>query len=78
MVRDSGLAVLLTSGAFASGLDLPDGIRIVDLSVEAPHIQEIVSDDLGTVIEPEDLAYVIYTSGSQADPKRALRFRIWR
>ena len=69
MVRDSGLAVLLGTGDFASDLDLPDEIHTVDLSVEAPHVDELASDNLGTVVEPEDLAYVIYTSGSTGQPK---------
>ena len=69
MLRDSGVAVLVAAADFASSLDLPDDVQFVDLSVETRHIDEMVTDNLGTAVKPEDLVYVIYTSGSTGQPK---------
>jgi amino acid adenylation domain-containing protein len=67
LMRDSGVALLLSDSRVASGLPVPDGLRIMaidQLALENWPNHAPVAD-----VHPESLAYVIYTSGSTGQPK---------
>lgn len=83
MLSDSGAKVLVTAGTAARGLDLPDGIRILDLETAPETPESVIAANLEEGAGPEDAAYVIYTSGSTGRPKgvvvshRALLNFLW-
>ena len=61
-VRDAGASLLLADAA--PEIDLPEGLRLVDLKGDEPE----VAGELPNV-PAEGLAYVMYTSGSTGTPK---------
>lgn len=69
MLTDSGAALLITTGGAADDLDVPAGVRIVDVAAEQAHLNSLDAANLATRTGPDDLAYVIYTSGSLGQPK---------
>ncbi|MGH9829338.1 MAG: non-ribosomal peptide synthetase, partial [Blastocatellia bacterium] len=71
VIQDSGTAVLLTKGRFASSLPV-DGHRVISLDTDWGTIAR--SDDYHPVrnLPSEALCYVIYTSGSTGEPKGAM------
>jgi len=68
-LQDSGLTVLLTSGALARRLELPAGVRVVDLDAEWPRIRDLDASAPAVESSREQLAYVMFTSGSTGRPK---------
>ncbi len=69
MMRDSGIAVLLTQTSLATTLPAMDGIAT--LMLDAPGPGEWSDADPQPGLHPDNLAYVIYTSGSTGQPKGA-------
>jgi amino acid adenylation domain-containing protein len=64
MLRDAGVALIVTRGALSSGLG---DVATIDVDAPLP-----AAAALPTVThDPEQLAYVIYTSGSTGTPKGA-------
>ncbi|NUU37569.1 non-ribosomal peptide synthetase [Pseudomonas sp. C2B4] len=70
MIEDSGIALLLTQSHLIDGLPARDGVQVLDLT--ALQLDGYSSDNLPTLVAPDNLAYVIYTSGSTGRPKGAL------
>ena len=72
MLEDCGAKVLVTAGEIPQGLEVPEGIEVVDVSAQAfagctaPAHSE---GDLPESPYPQDIAYVLYTSGSTGRPK---------
>jgi amino acid adenylation domain-containing protein len=69
MLSDSGVRVLITSGALPAGLEIPHGIEVLDAGALPEDSQAGVADNLGDAPGLEDPAYVLYTSGSTGRPK---------
>lgn len=69
MLEDSGAAVLVTGGGAAEGIELPDGLHIVDLDQEAATLAALDGSAPNVGAAATDPAYVIYTSGSTGRPK---------
>jgi amino acid adenylation domain-containing protein len=69
MLADSGATVLLTAEETAAGVDVPAGVRLVDLGAEAAALAGMSDANGETGAGPRDPAYVIYTSGSTGRPK---------
>lgn len=69
MLTDSGVTMLVIAGEMADGLDLPQGVHLLDLAAEAATLDGLDAANLAAVAGPHDLAYVIYTSGSTGRPK---------
>ncbi|PKH63783.1 non-ribosomal peptide synthetase [Halomonas sp. Choline-3u-9] len=67
MIKDSGMAMLLTQRNVLPRLAKVDGIPYVDC--EALDLIRYDDTDPGLVVHEESLAYVIYTSGSTGTPK---------
>ena len=68
MIQDSGVALLVSSGAVADKLDLPEGVQCLDIDdVEFDCTGATADSDSGPAIS--DAAYMIYTSGSTGVPK---------
>jgi amino acid adenylation domain-containing protein len=68
MLADSGACVLVTEGGGAGRLDVPDGIRVLDLEAQ-PNPAGEMAENPARWAAPRDTAYVIYTSGSTGRPK---------
>lgn len=71
MVKDSGLQVLLSRGAFAEQCRA-FGATVARLDADWQEIAQESTDDFDAGIVPQNLAYVIYTSGSTGQPKGVL------
>ncbi len=69
MLVDSGVAVLVTAGETGSGLDIPEGMYLLDLEAEAAALDGMDATNPDGFVGPQDVAYVIYTSGSTGRPK---------
>ena len=74
MLADSGATVLLTAGGVPPGLEVPEGIVILDVTpIALAHADAAApAAELGNFHRkpgPADTAYVIYTSGSTGRPK---------
>jgi amino acid adenylation domain-containing protein len=69
MLQDSGAGVLLTACDAHDGIDVPHGVRIVELDRDAPRLDAQPTHNPLHSIRPDDPAYVIYTSGSTGRPK---------
>jgi amino acid adenylation domain-containing protein len=74
MLADSGAAVLLTAGGVPPGLEVPEGIVILDVApIALAHADAAAPAaevaNLHGKPGPADTAYVIYTSGSTGRPK---------
>jgi amino acid adenylation domain-containing protein len=69
MLEDSGATVLLTAGDAAAGVQLPAGLRVLDLDEQAATLATLDDRPLDGGATPDDPAYVIYTSGSTGRPK---------
>ncbi|HEU0080160.1 MAG TPA: amino acid adenylation domain-containing protein, partial [Longimicrobiaceae bacterium] len=70
VLRDSGVAVVLTEEALRDSLPLPPGVRVV--SVDGAAAAEIARESAADPVSgaaPGSLAYLIYTSGSTGVPK---------
>ena len=69
MVADSGARVLLSERDIAEGIEVPQGVLVLDL----PSIGEALAvespGNLDVSASPDDAAYIIYTSGSTGRPK---------
>jgi len=66
MLSDSGARVLLTAGQLPSGLEVPDGIAVIDVGVGSGNTR---AENLPTAPGPQQAAYILYTSGSTGRPK---------
>ena len=69
MLSDSAAAVLVTADGAAQGVDVGEGVRVLDLAADAAALDAMSPGDLPTAAGPQDPAYVIYTSGSTGRPK---------
>ena len=69
MLADSGATVLVTVHEGVHGVELPEGIRVLDQRAEAAALAAMGSEDLPDAAQPQHPAYVIYTSGSTGRPK---------
>ncbi len=69
MLADSGASVLLTAQDAVAGIDVPDGVQVIDLAAETRRLAMLPATNLDSAARPGDLAYVIYTSGSTGKPK---------
>jgi amino acid adenylation domain-containing protein len=69
MLRDSGVVLVITANGATAALDLPDGVRSLDLATAAATLNGMNATDLPAAVALGDLAYVIYTSGSVGRPK---------
>ena len=69
MLSDSETRVLVTAGGDADGIEVPDGIKILDLNAKTSIVEFGSTADLDGGATPQDIAYVIYTSGSTGRPK---------
>ena len=69
MLSDSGAAVLVTADDAASGVDVPEGVRVLDFGSQAAALAKLSPANLEDGAGLEDAAYVIYTSGSTGRPK---------
>ncbi len=69
MMRDSGIALLLTHSELAATLPQVPGIET--LTVDTLDVSTEPSSDPEVRLHPQNLAYVIYTSGSTGRPKGA-------
>ena len=69
MLTDSGVVLLVIEGESPGGLELPEGVRLLDLVAKESTLDGLDATDLASITGPRDLAYVIYTSGSLGRPK---------
>ncbi|MEO8152051.1 MAG: amino acid adenylation domain-containing protein [Rhizobacter sp.] len=69
MLSDSGAALLVTAGDAADGIDVPQGVKVVDISAQAATLATLSSADSAALAQAHHTAYVIYTSGSTGKPK---------
>ncbi|HZS44938.1 MAG TPA: amino acid adenylation domain-containing protein, partial [Blastocatellia bacterium] len=71
MLRDSGASLMLTQSHLLRFLP---GLLVEQLCLDSDWslIADEPSENLATVIDPENLVYMIYTSGSTGQPKGAL------
>ncbi|MEW1658553.1 amino acid adenylation domain-containing protein [Streptomyces sp. NPDC093707] len=69
MTADSGVRVVLTSGAGRERIPAVEGVRTVDLDRDAELIARQPHSAPAAPVEADHLAYVIYTSGSTGRPK---------
>ncbi|MHB0876073.1 MAG: amino acid adenylation domain-containing protein, partial [Anaerolineae bacterium] len=70
MVRDSGLAAIVSQSGFAGSV--AGDAAVVVLGDEAAAIAAMGAEDPAVPVGSDDLAYVIYTSGSTGRPKGAM------
>lgn len=68
LLRDAGIAVLVTEGEPAEGLAAP-GVSLVRLSTERQRLGRLSPEALGVEVAADTLAYVMFTSGSTGGPK---------
>jgi amino acid adenylation domain-containing protein len=68
MMRDSGVALLLTQRSLHERMPVPAGARVIDID-DADDIGVVPEHDPAVPLHAENLAYVIYTSGSTGRPK---------
>jgi amino acid adenylation domain-containing protein len=68
MLLDSGVKTLVTTGGVPQGLDIPEGVSVVDVA-EHGRFGDLPAENLEVSTSPLDAAYVIYTSGSTGRPK---------
>ncbi len=69
MLEDSGTSVLVTAGPLPPQLNVPPGIRLLDVAAALPQAQGLSAQNLGNGPGPQDRAYLLYTSGSTGKPK---------
>jgi amino acid adenylation domain-containing protein/non-ribosomal peptide synthase protein (TIGR01720 family) len=69
MVRDAGVAVMVTEEEWAAGLAGEGMGRVISLNREAAQIARESEANVDSGVVAENLAYVIYTSGSTGQPK---------
>jgi amino acid adenylation domain-containing protein/non-ribosomal peptide synthase protein (TIGR01720 family) len=67
MLRDSGVALLLTQQRLAPRLPAPLGLRVLALDAEDMAAEPVHAPDVA--LHADNLAYLIYTSGSTGRPK---------
>jgi amino acid adenylation domain-containing protein len=68
MLKDAGVAALLTEQRFVNALASYDG-PLLCLDTEQERLAQERQENLAIDVRPENLAYVIYTSGSTGKPK---------
>jgi amino acid adenylation domain-containing protein len=68
MMMDSGLDALVTTAEIAVRLEIPVGVRVIDVGSESVACDKFDGSDLGHATSPHDIAYIIYTSGSTGRP----------
>jgi len=74
MLADSGVKVLLTAGGVTRGLEVPEGIVILNVTPIALAHADVATPAAADANvhgkpSPADTAYIIYTSGSTGRPK---------
>jgi len=67
MMQDSGLQLLLSQGSLLEHMNVPAGLKVLNLSTQLFNDQNDENPDV--MLHPDTLAYVIYTSGSTGLPK---------
>ncbi|OLU26324.1 non-ribosomal peptide synthetase [Pseudomonas sp. PA15(2017)] len=67
LMRDSGLALLLTDSRVSAQLPIDDVLSVLELDRLDLNGHSVQA--LEVALEPDNLAYVIYTSGSTGNPK---------
>ncbi|HEV7897843.1 MAG TPA: amino acid adenylation domain-containing protein [Planosporangium sp.] len=73
LVRDAGIAVVVTAGAAAASLPGEDVVLVrLDDPAEAARLDRYPATTPASGVRPDNLAYAIYTSGSTGQPKAAL------
>jgi amino acid adenylation domain-containing protein len=72
MVRDAGLALVLTSAALRDRVPETDGVSVVLAEDAAGAVAAQAAENLDLPVHPASAAYVIYTSGSTGTPKGVL------
>src|SRR6185312_721486 len=72
MLRDAGVAVLVTEQRWLEGLGAEGLPRVITLENEAEQISKESQSNLPNETHAQNLAYVIYTSGSTGQPKGAM------
>jgi amino acid adenylation domain-containing protein len=72
MVRDAGLAVLVTEQRWLAGLGVEELPRVLTLENESEQIRQESKSNVRNETDAQNLAYVIYTSGSTGLPKGAM------
>jgi amino acid adenylation domain-containing protein len=69
LVRDAGIALLLTEDSSVSRLTGCEGVQVLRLNRELTSLASEPDSPVRTGLDPSHLAYVIYTSGSTGTPK---------
>jgi len=69
MLADSGATVLVTAGEAMAGVEVPAGVRRVDLGTDGAALAALSGANGAAGPGAADPAYVIYTSGSTGRPK---------
>ncbi len=78
MLSDSGSKVLLTAGGPPTGLEVPAGIAVLDLTAEQPSLDKALTTNLDTCAASTDAAYSHPTRRARPDCPRALWCRMAR
>lgn len=68
MLRESNAVIVISENLSCKNL-LISGISVINLDVEAPHINSCSSDNPITNVNSNGLVYINYTSGTSGDPK---------
>ena len=69
MVADSGAKVLVSERDITEGIEVPSGVKVLDLPTLSKELDVESPGNLDTSASPSDAAYIIYTSGSTGRPK---------
>ena len=69
MLADSGARLLIASGALPAGLEVPDGIELIDMAAMPGQRDAEAAENLRDGPALQDAAYLLYTSGSTGRPK---------
>jgi amino acid adenylation domain-containing protein/non-ribosomal peptide synthase protein (TIGR01720 family) len=67
LIKDSGLALLLTDSSVSEQLPVDDSVPVLELDRLDLRSQSLAAPKVP--LDPQNLAYVIYTSGSTGNPK---------
>ncbi|HTB65233.1 MAG TPA: amino acid adenylation domain-containing protein, partial [Steroidobacteraceae bacterium] len=69
MLHDSGARVLVMTGPQPAGLEVPAGVRVLDIAAMLHASPAAADANLSDGPGQQDLAYLLYTSGSTGNPK---------
>jgi amino acid adenylation domain-containing protein len=69
MLTDSDTQVLVTHDPLPAGLEVPAGVRILDIAQMLRTSPAVAEANLSEAPRQQDLAYLLYTSGSTGKPK---------